>query len=224
MKRLILVLFLLITGIFVVSAQEEVNQFNKNGERTGTWVKYYDNGNVRYQGQFENGKEVGVFKFYSIKSNSHPIIIKTFLKNTNIAKVSFYTTEGVLESTGDMDGELRSGLWVFYHSDGTTIIAEENYKNGLLEGESKTYYKDGKITEIMHYKNGKLDGSYKRFSDEAILLDDLMYTDGNLNGLAKYYNTKGTLILTGTYSDNEKVGKWSNYNNGEEVKPSEMKQ
>ena len=125
MKSLIVFFTFFIIGFCSVNAQEKVNEFNKNGERTGKWVKYYDNGNVRYRGQFENGKEVGVFKFYSMISNSEPIIIKTFSKESTIAKVSFYSIEGVLESNGEMDGENRIGLWLFYHNDGKTIVSED---------------------------------------------------------------------------------------------------
>jgi len=224
MKGLTVIFTVFIIGLSAVNAQEKVNEFNKNGERTGEWVKYYDNGNVRYRGQFENGKEVGVFKFYSMISNSEPIIIKTFSKDSNIAKVAFYSTEGVLESNGEMDGENRVGLWVFYQKDGKTIVSEENYKNGLLDGESKTYYRNGKITETMFYKNGGLEGNLKRFSDEGILLDDLNYKNGKLSGLAKYYNTAGELTMTGYYENNERIGEWNYFENGKPAKEEDVKQ
>lgn len=205
-------------------AQEKTNQFNQKGERIGNWVKYYDNGNIRYQGQFENGKEVGVFKFYSMVSSEFPIIIKTFSKENSIAKVQFYSVLGVLESEGEMDGENRVGKWIFYYADGKTIVSEENYENGLLNGLSKSFYKTGKVTELLLYKDGKLDGNIKRFSDEGILLDDLIYVNGKLNGVAKYYDTNGNLTLTGTYENDEKVGDWQYFDNGEQVNTNKNKQ
>lgn len=224
MRLKIVVLLLFFCGIFSISAQEKLNQFNKSGERIGNWVRYYDNGKIRYQGQFENGKEVGVFKFYSMVNSENPIIIKTFSEKTGIANVEFFSEEGLLESQGEMQDENRIGRWLFYLSDGKTLVSEENYKKGVLNGESKTYYRSGKITEIKHYEDGKLKGNLKRFSDEGILLDDLNYENGKLNGLANYYNTFGKLRSTGSYVNDERVGKWHYFENEEEVNLNEIKQ
>ena len=49
---------------------------------------------------------------------------------------------------------------------------------GVLDGEYKSYYKTGKITEILNYKAGKLHGIAKRFADNGVLLDDLNYYNG----------------------------------------------
>ncbi|MBG7631263.1 MAG: hypothetical protein IZT56_12645, partial [Bacteroidetes bacterium] len=154
----------------------------------------------------------------------HPIIIKTFSKDTGIAKVSFFTEEGILESEGEMKKELRVGKWLFYYKEGKTIISEENYINGLLHGVSKTYYKDGKTTEILFYKEGKLNGNIQRFSDEGVLLDDLNYTNGKLEGLANYYDTFGKLRATGKYRNDEKIGDWKYFENGAEVSQKSIKQ
>ena len=224
MKLNILTILLFFLSVTSISAQEKVNQYDEQGERTGVWKKYYKNDRIRYQGQFDAGKEVGVFKFYSMVSSEHPIIIKTFSKDTGIAKVLFFTEEGILESEGEMKKELRVGKWLFYHKEGKTIISEENYINGLLDGVSRTYYKDGKITEILFYKEGMLNGNIQRFSDEGVLLDDLNYTKGKLNGLANYYDTFGKLRATGEYENDEKIGEWAYFENGEKVDQKTIKQ
>ncbi len=207
-----------------LNAQEKINQFDLKGNRNGIWKKYYTNNNIRYEGQFKNGKEVGVFKYYSITSSKYPIAIKKFNSNNTIASVKFYTVEGILESKGEMDGKKRIGKWQYYHPDGKTIMIEENYLNGVLEGEFKSYYKTGKITEILNYKTGKLHGNTKRFADNGILLDDLNYKNGKLEGLAKYYNVDGKLIYTGKYENDEKVGEWEYYENGKKENVNKLKQ
>ena len=35
-----------------------------NGIREGEAIIYYENGNVKYQGFYVNGKECGIWKFY----------------------------------------------------------------------------------------------------------------------------------------------------------------
>ena len=194
--------------------QEKINQFNTNGEREGVWKKFYNNNRIRYQGQFKNGKEIGTFKFYSALNSEHPTVIKSFEKGSNFAKVNYYDDKGVLKSTGEMNGKVRIGKWIYYHLDGKSILSEENYKKGILNGSSKTFYNTGKITEEMFYVNGKLHGNLKRYSDEGVLLDDLNYLNGKLHGAAKYYNVKGKLIYWGDYENDEKIGKWEYFENG----------
>ena len=217
-------LVILIMSTHSLQAQAKINQFNSKGERIGVWKKKYNNGRIRYVGQFENGKEVGTFRYYSAKSSKFPIVIKTFIRGTNLAKVKFYTEEGVMESKGEMEGKKRIGKWVYYNTDGKSILSEESYMNGLLNGEAKTYYASGKITEILNYKNGKLHGNIKRFADNGNLLDDLNYVDGKLQGLAKYYNLQGKLIYRGAYDNDERIGKWEYFENGKPIDSIKLKQ
>ena len=155
-----------------------------------------------------------LFRSYSILSSEHPTIIKSFISGENIAKVQFFTEKGILKSEGEMMGKERIGKWLYYHPKGKLILAEENYENGILNGESKTFYRTGIITEFSHFVNGKLHGNLKRYADNGILLDDLFYKNGKLHGAAKYYNIEGKLIYWGDYENDEKIGKWEFFENG----------
>ncbi len=212
---LLLVLLILFNYQSTV-AQEKINQFDANGKRTGVWKKYYSNNRIRYQGQFEGGKEVGIFKFFSAASSRHPIAVKTYVEGSPIAKVKFYTENGVIESEGEMNVKDRIGKWLYYHTDGKAIMSDENYENGVLNGQATTYYKTGEITEILNYLNGKLHGNIKRYDLNGTIVSDLNYKNGNLNGMAKYYDADGKLKYTGPYENDEKVGKWVYYEKGME--------
>lgn len=206
MRRLRVILWSILVPMSLFG-QEKINQFNANGERHGVWKKNYDNGNVRYTGTFNNGKEVGEFKYYNENNSKHPSITKKF-NSIGISTVQFFSDKGVPESIGKMKDRRRIGKWVYYAKDGKTIISEENYKDGELEGQVITYYPNGQPTEVFNYKKGKIHGLVKRYSDEGIVLDEVMYEDGKRNGLAKYYNTKGELLYSGLYENDLKVGDW----------------
>lgn len=203
-------LFLLLAfiSLSLVYGQEKINQFDAAEKRTGIWEKYYNNQKIRYRGEFKAGKEIGTFKFYSPESSKFPIAIKVFLQENDRIKVSFFSVDGVLQSEGFMKGEERVGRWFYYHPDGKSVMLEENYEEGLLEGVSTTYYKSGKITETKNFNKGVLEGSFKRFSYEGVLLDDLFYKNGKLNGEANYYDINGNLVRSGVYENDEKVGNW----------------
>ena len=207
-----------------LTAQEKINQFNNEGERDGAWKKFHPNKLVRYTGHFKNGKEIGVFKFYKITTNNFPELVKFFSENSDSAKVEYYNDKGIVVSKGSMVKKSRVGKWLYFNDDGETIMTEENYENGSLNGLSKTFYPNGKLTEVKIYKNGKLEGNLKRYADNGILIDDLNYSEGKLEGLAKYFNLKGELTYTGFYENDVKVGDWEYFENGKKVSTDKLKQ
>ncbi len=217
MKKIVFYsLFLLLS--FQLIAQTTVNQIDSNGKRQGVWKKKYQNGNLRYTGQFSHGKEVGTFKFYNISGEKHPMVIKKFNPDNDLATVTFYTKKGKIESTGQMIGKTRIGKWVYYFSDGKTVLSVENYKNGLLDGEYKVFYKSGQLTELSHYKNGKKDGISLRYSDEGVLTENITYKDGIANGYAIIYDEHGDVFARGNYVNGIKKGIWEFNMDGEMVK------
>lgn len=205
-----------------LSAQK-INRLNANKERVGVWKKYYSNKRIRYVGQFEDGKEVGVFKFYDITSSKHPVIIKTFFENSDSLYVQFFTLSGKIETEGVLNGRKRAGNWKYFYPDGT-IMSEENYVNGKLEGVQIIYYQDGKVTEFATYKNGLLDGVISKYSSKGILIEEVVYKKGLLNGLAKYFELNGNLKETGSYRNGLRVGQWEYYMDGEVATEKDLKE
>ncbi|OSY88258.1 hypothetical protein WH52_05625 [Tenacibaculum holothuriorum] len=200
---------------FVIHSQaQKINQFDANGKRTGVWKKFYKNNKLRYQGQFKNGKEVGVFKFYAVGSPYFPSITKDFSKASDSAFVKFYTPKGKVKSEGYMLGKNRVGEWKYYFSNGK-IFSIENYAEGKLQGLLKNYYPNGKVTEETHYENGKKNGLSKVYTDDGTLLEELTFKDNVLNGPAKYYDLKGQIKESGAYKDGERHGEWEFYVDGE---------
>lgn len=209
-KALIVLSFVMITSVVLA---QKVNQFDANGKRTGVWSKYYDNGDIRYKGTFENGKEVGRFTFYN-QGSPYPSIVKVFSKNSDTATVKFYN-KSRLKTEGKMIGKERVGKWTYYFSDGKRVFSEEHYKNGKLDGSVKNYYGNGKLTEETFYKDGKKDGTSKIYTEQGVLIEDVNYKDDKLNGLASYYDIKGVIKEKGNYKDGARSGKWEYYIDGE---------
>lgn len=205
-------------SVFMGYAQADINQMDADGQRHGVWRKYYNNNRIRYSGTFDHGKEIGVFKYYSASNSDFPIIVKEYDATSDLAKVSFYTPTGALESKGMMRGKQREGKWLYYHPDGKSVMSEENYINGKLDGDYKTFFPSGEPTEITAYKNGLLHGNYKKYSIKGFLYQDFNYANGKLNGMAIYYSRKtGDLIKKGPFKDDLRVGTWENYVDGELV-------
>ena len=213
-KLFIILLFVASFCLNEALYSQKTNQYNHNNKRTGVWKKYYPNKRVRYVGQFKNGREIGVFKFYDISSSKHPAIIKTFFKNPDSLLVQFYTITGSIKTQGVLYQRKRVGSWKYFYANGALML-EENYKKGNFHGKQFIYYPNGNVTEIRIYKDGLLDGICRKFSDKGILIEKVSYKLGKLNGLAEYFELNGNIKETGAYKDGIRVGKWQYYIEGE---------
>ena len=201
---------------------QKVNAFDENGKRHGNWKKYYENGNLRYTGNFEHGKEVGMFMYFDMISRKHPTVLKIFTRDSDIAKVEYYTTKGDLRSRGEMKGRNRIGKWVYYFPSGK-LFSEEHYVDGKLDGLLVNYYPSGKKTEETYYKNGQKSGLSKKYSDEGVLIEEISYANGKANGVAKFFDLKGNLLETGAYEGGKRVGRWEFFDNGEVISKKEKR-
>lgn len=215
-------LFLFFFGIFfstsALIAQADINQIDAQGERHGLWKKMYPgNKQVRYEGTFEHGKEIGTFKFYCEKCKKQPSAVKEFNANNSISEVKYYTIKGKLVSEGKMDGKNRIGEWLYYPKKFTTVMTREHYKNGKLDGKKITYYPNGKVTEETHFINGLKEGENIYFSPEGVLLKKLKYRNDRLAGEAFHYDAGGTLMIEGFYKKGRKNGIWKYYKGGKLV-------
>jgi len=210
-----IILFLsLLFGSSLMISQNEINQFDSQGKRHGIWKKTFeDSKQIRYEGAFIHGKEIGVFKFYCSDCKDKPTIVKTFNNDNNIAEVQYYTIKGKLVSEGNMIDKKRVGDWVYYHKKSKEIMTKEIYKDGRIDGLKVTFYLNNQIAEELNYKNGLKEGVNNYYSPEGVLLKKLFYKNDQLQGYAYYYDAKGDVVLEGNYKNNKKNGVWKTFKN-----------
>ena len=219
MKKTVLLFFFgILFGSPFVFSQSEINQMDSQGQRHGVWKKTFEGTDqLRYEGTFEHGKEVGQFKFYCESCKNQPMVIKNFTGKDNIADVKYFTIKGKLVSEGKMKGKDRIGEWVYFQEKSNDVMTREQYTNGKLEGQVITYYPNGKITEETTYKKGIKDGEDNYYSPDGVLLKKLLYKEGQLQGPALYYDAYGNVVIEGFYKDDKKHGLWKYYKNGKVI-------
>lgn len=215
-KQNILMVLTLTLFLTNVSAQT-INQLDDKGERDGSWKKNFENTDQpKYEGTFDHGKEVGIFKFYKlVEGKSKLSATRNFISNSDKIEVKFFSSTGKLISEGMMNGKLFIGQWTYYQNKNKGILSTENYNNkGILEGEKLVYYKNGQIAEKSMYVNGEIDGISTWYSENGKVLKEFTYNNGILDGMAKYYDMDGKMLAEGKYRDDKKHGIWTYYENG----------
>ena len=129
------------------------NGFYINGKRDGEHKRWFDNGQLRDLGNYDNGKFIDYQSWFENgNQHIHNIPIKDSLY---FMKVWF--ENGQLKQKISKKGFIREGESREWYEDGNlnNII---NYKNGLFDGEWISYYKEDNGNYYMlisNYKKGR---------------------------------------------------------------------
>ncbi len=86
---------------------------------------------------------------------------------------------------GLLDGPSRT----FYRNN--TIWEECFYKKGKLHGDYRSYHRNGNPDTIAHYKEGKLDGEYKSFFENGVQREHSIFKEGKRDGICTTYHETG---------------------------------
>ena len=156
--------FLLISQSFLF-AQEKINQVDEKGNNHGPWKGYYDDSkNLKYEGFFEHGKEVGVFTFYDNIKTKKIVATRDFSAKDGSCYTIVYNGKFKV-SEGKMIDKVYEGEWKFYHLRSDTLMTLEHYKKGELHGTKKVFYNTGLLAELTTYENGIKDGPYQKIAE-----------------------------------------------------------
>ena len=164
----------------------DYNLFNANNKREGVWIRVYKSNPkvMYYKGSFKNGVPAGVFEFYNDKGLLKSTV--NHIQDTTVNDVVNYYADGkTVNSKGRYVGKVvakkwerqKQGKWEFFDADGR-LIRFENYKDNLLNGESKVFYANGQISHEMNYVNDEMNGPFTEFTVEGKLSKKGSYKNG----------------------------------------------
>jgi antitoxin component YwqK of YwqJK toxin-antitoxin module len=214
-KKIVLLLFLISSVIF---AQDNINQVDEKGNKHGIWKGVYEDTKYpKYEGQFNHGKEVGVFTFYDNTKVKKIVATRDFsAKDGSCYTIVFNGKHKVSE--GKLVNKLHEGEWKFYHLRSDTIMNLENYKKGKLHGVKKVFYNTGLIAEETNFVEGIKNGPYKKVAENGVILEETNFKNGELNGPAIFREAAGDKYTIGEYKNGQSVGIWKFYDKGKLVK------
>jgi len=178
---------------------QQVNQFDDQGNRNGKWEKYYKGTDqLRYEGTFKHGRETGTFKFYEPDSGDQPRATKTYQPGNDTVVLKFFNSDGILKSQGTMVDKKREGEWNYYNGGKENLVMTEHYKNGMKDGVKLVFRKNGKPWQKYHYVRDTLQGDTKTFDRNGEIESEGHYKKGLRNGKWSFY-TDGKLDSIATY-------------------------
>ena len=200
-------IFLVFTSFSLLA--QDFNKIDANGKKHGLWKGTFEESKrPRYEGTFDHGKEIGLFKFFDDTKAGTIIATREFNKTDNSCYTIFYNQKNNKVSEGKVINKQSEGEWKFYHEDSPAIMTIEQYKNGKLTGVRKVFYKSGKIAEEKTYQDGIKNGVYKKYAENDVVLEETIYVNGEYDGLAIFRNPDNQIVGQGLFKNGKKVGMW----------------
>lgn len=204
-------------------AQNQLNQLDEKGAKHGLWKGYHpESKRLRYEGTFNHGQEVGLFKFFDDTQAGTVIATREFNPATHSVYTTFYDQKNNKVSEGKSVNRLNEGVWKYYHFESKALMTEENYVKGKLEGKRTVFYTDSKPAEEAFYVNGLKQGSYKKWANNGVVLEEATYDKDQYEGPAIYRDPLGNIVAKGLYKKGKKVGLWQFYEGGKLVSEENM--
>jgi antitoxin component YwqK of YwqJK toxin-antitoxin module len=212
------IVFLFLLSQSFLFAQVKTNQVDENGNKNGQWKGYYDDSkNLKYEGQFENGKEIGIFTFYDNIKSKKIVATRDFSANDGSSYTIIYNGKFKV-SEGKVIDKIHEGEWKFYHLRSDTLMTVENYKKGALHGVKKVFYNTGLLAELTTFENGIKDGPYQKVAENGVVMEESIFKNGAYDGSAIFREAAGDNYTKGQFKNGKSIGKWYFYKNGKVVK------
>ncbi len=83
-----------------------------------------------------------------------------------------------------------TGIKQYFSRD--VLVKESTFKNGILEGETKTYYKGGQLNQTFWYENGIREDSARKYYIEGQVFRSTPYRHDTVHGTqVQYYRSGG---------------------------------
>jgi antitoxin component YwqK of YwqJK toxin-antitoxin module len=123
------------------------------------------------------------------------------------------TEEDIKQDLLYLNNEIKpfSGICKVLFSDTFLLKEKFEFTDGMLDGKSCSYYKDGSLKWRGTYEDGKMAGKWEFWDVRGIKYCEVYFNNDNYNGPFKLWHSNGKLKETGQYSNNHKTGKWTTY-------------
>lgn len=213
-----------------------------NNVLEGAYIKYYLSGAVKSEMTYRRGKIEGYARYYDekgrevstrlyrngreidkiehIDEESKVFSPKTaFLKRKDSESIVWQGPAAIhLRDSGKMIGEIKffekdkklNGEHKTYYKNGQ-VKYEGRFVNGIPSGKFKTYSPDGRLLGTDNYYRGKLSGISTMYYSSGEKLAEYRYKNGKLEGVSSVYSKYGSLILEASYRNNMLHGSIKNF-------------
>ncbi len=201
---------------------------------SGKIIKYFQNGNIKFEGSYDFGTENGEWKYYFENGVVKSILTRDSIYGKLYNKKEFFQN-GNLKSHHIGNNEKDSTYYACYFNNGklkyehhffTSENQIERYEKRNVNGhvyelfdEDSIYFKKDSIQltvlEQGQYEKRRKKGTWRTYYQSNELRSITNYFDGRLHGDYQEYYASGQLKKNGKFRQGDKTGTWKSfYENG----------
>ncbi|MDR1740131.1 MAG: hypothetical protein LBR45_05175 [Bacteroidales bacterium] len=213
MKIRLIILVLLACSIgFGMSTFSQENVTDKKGRKQGLWKTADTSRSLNYEGHFKDDMPVGDFTYYD--RNGRVSARAFYFRGGYASFNTFYDDSGRVFMTGYYLDKQKDSIWQYFHNfgisgSGKTLIKEEHYKKGLLDGMTFLYDYNGVLLESQEWYRGLRNGAW--WSRQEKGFQSVTYNLNKSTGPYIALYPDSSLYITGMYDDALKEGDWKFY-------------
>ena len=154
-----------------VKCEEGVYKYGKKG---GLWTSWYENGEKKYQGKFIDGKPDALHTELDQKGR----LTKSMVYDEGLILTEYHINR---DKNGATEYHKRNGVldgpWTRWYSNGKK--AEEGiYKDGKRSGQWSGWFRSNKKNYSCFYEHGKRAGTYKEWNSKGKKTKEIYYNNG----------------------------------------------
>ncbi|HQW87765.1 MAG TPA: hypothetical protein PLH93_11285 [Flavobacteriales bacterium] len=150
----------------------------------------------------------------STEQSAGPLAEVPFMDGTKHGVARIRDAEGRVRKRGRYEHDRKTGPWTAFDRAGDTL-AVVNYREGLLDGESRAYGPGGVLLRRVTYRRGRMHGPYADHFPDGALHEQVSYRNGLREGPYLRFTRTDTLDngprLEGQYHRGRRTGIWRRY-------------
>lgn len=127
---------------------------------------------------------------------------KVILTEDELPKDIFYLTDEIKPFTGKC---------LIYYTESDNLKEEISFKDGILNGEHRSFYPSGQLKRIGNYSEGYYNGTWISFDEKGNKLYEVEYKNDTLIGYFYSWYKTGIIKEKGNYMNNSRIGRWYSY-------------
>lgn len=161
--------------LYYDNGQLKVEGNKKDGKENGYWKSYYENGQLEMEGNMQDDLKVGSWKFYY--------------------ENGYLRAETTLDNNEEKHGKVRE-----WHENGS-ILRDHNFKHGVPDGVMLEYFENGNIRQEYNLNDGDKHGENNQFFENGNKDIISNWKHGKEHGLTEQYYPSGDLERRGSHVD-----------------------
>lgn len=176
------------------------------GKGHGYWTRYFENGHLQASGQFNQGVQTGYWMLFFENGCLREDGVYENGKKKGYWR-SYYEN-GALKAEGKQIGTQQDSTWRFYHDNGRLkAICHYRLNNGFY----REFYDNGKVRMQGKLKDGLSDSTWRYYYESGHLKAEGKEANGLKQGAWKFYYESGVVQSEGSFDKGVAVGVWRHY-------------